>query len=532
MTLVALGGTLLAIALRVFAAIAAGPLWRDEAGSASTASVASFTELLGRQHQDSFPLLWQLLLRVWTTVLWDGGDVAIRTLGLIVAVLLLPALWWTCRAFGVVPLASLLFAGVAPSFVVWAGIQNRAYGLGVVLLALLIGAMWRLVEAPSARRVAFATLVAMLAVHTSYHNPVMLVALVAAAAAVGLARRSWAVVVSAAGVGIVAALSMSIYAGVLGRTRELAKMVYAQPTLASVVQGVQSALAPGGGFVVYAFALLALGACVLGLSAALRAARWHAPAPGDDATAAVTFAAAAVIFAAVGQVIFLLYLRFLVQPWYYVGVVLVIAVAIDVVVQRGIAAGRLRDAVLASIAVLLVLSALPAASAIDRRQSNLDLVAAYLKANARPGDLIVVYPWHYGVSFSRYHDGAVPFMTIPAVEGHDYHRFDQLEQLMRDPELIKPGFRRIYQTLQAGNGVWVVGRPTTEVPAEFPVPSPPRDDDPSSWRDGLYTAVAGLQLGWVLQQASPQALPVPPLTETRISDYEDASITLYSVRPR
>src|SRR4029079_7002267 len=136
--LVAVAGSVLAIGLRVLAAVAAGPLWRDEAGSASTAAVPTFSEFWSRQPLDSFPLLWQLLLRFWTTVAWNDGDVAIRSLGLGLALLLIPALWWTCRSLGTVPLASLLFAGVAPTFVVWAGVQNRAYGLGVALLALSI----------------------------------------------------------------------------------------------------------------------------------------------------------------------------------------------------------------------------------------------------------------------------------------------------------------------------------------------------------------------------------------------------------
>ena len=74
LTFVALAGTLAAIGLRVLAAVVAGPLWRDEAGSASTATVSTFAEFWQRQHFDSFPLFWQLLLRFWTTELWNGSD--------------------------------------------------------------------------------------------------------------------------------------------------------------------------------------------------------------------------------------------------------------------------------------------------------------------------------------------------------------------------------------------------------------------------------------------------------------------------
>jgi len=530
----ALAGSVAAIVVRVRATVAAGPLWRDEAGSASTATVATLADLWARQPLDSFPLLWQLVLRVWTTLLWDGGDLAIRTLGLIVALLLVPALWWTSRGFGVLPLASLAFAGVAPTLVVWAGLQNRAYGLGVTLLALLTGAVWRMAVAPSVARVALATVLALLAVHTTYHLPVMLAALLGGAAAVGARRRAWSVLLAAAGIGIVSAASLLVYAGVLEQTRGYAKMVYAKVTLASVVRGFESALAPGGWFVVWAFALAALATCVWGAVFVLRAA-WRAPA-GDgaraDACDAVAFAATSAALALVGQLVFLLSLRFLVQPWYYATVVLVVAIAADVVLQRGVTVAWARDAIAGALALVLVASTVVAFGATGRRLSNLDRVAAYLEENARPGDLVVVYPWHWGVSFARYYDGAVPFVTVPDVASHDYHRFDQLEELMRDPERIKPGFRRIHQTLQGGHAVWVVGRPVRDVPEQFPVLPPPNDADPTSWRDGYYTAVAGLQLAWVLQQSSPQATEVPPLVDGPVSDYEDASITRYAVAPR
>jgi hypothetical protein len=229
---------------------------------------------------------------------------------------------------------------------------------------------------------------------------------------------------------------------------------------------------------------------------------------------------------------FLLALRFLVQPWYYPMVVLLVAIALDVALQRAPMTSTVRTAALGVVAALLALLILPSAQAVAQRQSNVDLVAAYLKANARPGDLIVVYPWHYGVSFQRYYDGPVPFMTVPDIEGHDHYRYDQIADLMRDPERIKPGFRRIYQTLQSGGGVWVVGAPTDEVLPQFPVPAVPSDDDPSSWSDNRYSLLAGFQLRWVLQQASPRAYPVPPLTERRVRDYENPPLTLYSVAPR
>lgn len=531
----AIAGTLAALALRVLATASAGPLWRDEAGSASTATVASFGEFWSRQWLDSFPVLWQLVLRFWSTALWNGGDTAIRTLGLVIGTALVPALWWTSRALGVLPLASLA-AAATPLFVVWSGVQNRAYGLAVVLVALLVGAVWRMVERPSRARVAFAALIALLGVHTTYHVPVVVAAALAGAAVVALLRRDGRLVATAAAIGVGCAASLLVYSGVLAQTRSHVKIVYGRVSLESIGHGLVLALEPGGAI---ATAALAAGLllCAWGVVAAL-AGR----ASGDDGDAAengrgdardaVVFASTTAIVAAVGQVPFLFSVGFFVQPWYYPNAVLVAAIAIDVVLQRALLPRAVRTAGAAAVTALLALVLVPSGLAVAQRQSNIDLIAAYLKQNARPGDLIVVYPWHYGLSFDRYYDGEVPFMTVPDVADHSFHRFDQLAELMRDPERIKPGFRRIHQTLQAGGGVWVVGAPADEVLPQFPVPPVPSDDDPLSWNDNRYSVLAGFQLRWVLAQSQPGAYPVPPLTDRVVREYENAPLTLYSVHPR
>ena len=530
LTVLAVAGSLAAIALRVLSAASAGPLWRDEAGSAGTATAATFAEFWARQPFDSFPLFWQLVLRAWTTVLWNGGDVAIRTLGLIVGVALVPALWWASRALGVLPLASLV-AAITPLFVFWSGVQNRAYGLGVVLLALLVGAVWRVVERVSVARVAVAAVLALLAVHTTYHLPVMLAALLAGAAAVGLARRDGRLVAVAIGIGVASAASLSIYAAGYAITRYYVKVVYGRVTLESIAQGLRAALEPGGAVGVAALAA-GLVLCAWGVVVASRGGSRGPAVPRDPSADVVLYAGVAALVAAVGQVPFLLYIGFYVQPWYYPTVVLVVAIATDVMLQRAVLPRGVRRGGAIAVTALLAILVVPSASAVAQRQSNIDLVAAYLEDNARPGDLIVVYPWHVGVSFARYYHGDVPFMTVPDVADHSFHRFDQLEGLMRDPERIKPGFRRIHQTLQAGGGVWLVGAPANEVPEQFPVPAIPSDDDPRSWNDNRYTVLAGFQLRWVLQQSAPQASVVPPLTDRAVRDYENAPITLYSVQPR
>src|SRR5579862_817550 len=79
---VAISLTLGAIILHVRYFMEAGPLWRDEVHSVNLAAAGGFTNIFTRFKNDSFPVLWQLVLWLWQHLGMDNTDHQLRALGL------------------------------------------------------------------------------------------------------------------------------------------------------------------------------------------------------------------------------------------------------------------------------------------------------------------------------------------------------------------------------------------------------------------------------------------------------------------
>jgi len=114
-----------------------------------------------------------------------------------------------------------------------------------------------------------------------------------------------------------------------------------------------------------------------------------------------------------------------------------------------------------SIAVLLgtVGAAIPfALRDLNCRFSNMDIVADRLAREADPNDYIVVTPWHFGISFSRYYHGPAKWDTLPPIADHTSYRFDLLPKTATEKDQAEqPVLDRIQQTLHDGHRIWVVG---------------------------------------------------------------------------
>jgi len=95
-------------------------------------------------------------------------------------------------------------------------------------------------------------------------------------------------------------------------------------------------------------------------------------------------------------------------------------------------------------------------------------------------DLIIVTPWYLGISFERYYRGHAPWVTIPPIEFHTFHRFDLVKRRMLMPdqnEVVRPVIDKSRATLKSGHRVWAVGLgsllpPGLNVPAPPPAPGP------------------------------------------------------------
>ena len=98
-------------------------------------------------------------------------------------------------------------------------------------------------------------------------------------------------------------------------------------------------------------------------------------------------------------------------------------------------------------------------------------------------------------------------MTVPDVADHPYHRFDQLAELMRDPERIA-GIPSHPPDAAGGRRRLVVGAPADEVlPRSSRFRRAERRRSQVVERQPLLGALVGFQLRWVLAQSSPGAYP-------------------------
>ena len=90
------------------------------------------------------------------------------------------------------------------------------------------------------------------------------------------------------------------------------------------------------------------------------------------------------------------------------------------------------------------------------RQTNIDLIAAKLKADAKPGDLVLAAPWFHGVSLVRYYPQD-QFVTLPPMEEIRIHRYDLMKRAMESSDPVGPVANQIVETLRGGHTVWIVG---------------------------------------------------------------------------
>jgi hypothetical protein len=160
------------------------------------------------------------------------------------------------------------------------------------------------------------------------------------------------------------------------------------------------------------------------------------------------------------------------------------------------------------------------------RQTNVDLVAAQLMNQASPDDYIVVKPWYLGVSFHRYYQGKTRWTTLPPLDNHEFHRYDQLKERMQEDHPIQPVIDRMLETLQAGHRVWVVG--SLDITTNPPPQMNPAPNNPWGWIDGLYSEVWDRQAGYAIARHALKGGVLPKVTEDCVSSFEDVSVMVFS----
>jgi hypothetical protein len=503
---VALAAAAAAVSFHLVFLTHAGGLWRDEVSVVNTASASSLGEFWSLARFESVPVPWLIALRLWVSVGLGASDMTLRVFGVLGGLALPAAVWFALRRLTrAAPLASMALIAVNPEMIRW-GATLHGWGFGAALAILTMALMREASVALTRRRILFAALAAVLAVQCQYQNAVLVAAVAVAATSVATVRRRWAEALVPIGIGAVAIVSLVPYAGLLQDGAAWRALGREPITLGDLGAAAWDVGTSSGTVVI----TCAIGLVAMGLLAAVQ---WQL-SPDAESTnrsrrGVANFAAAAFVLATAALAVAYLIAGYPPGPWCSVGLLSFVAVCAEVAVASAVQArvARITNVVLAG--VVLAAGVLPAWSALHERQTNVDVIAARLNAEADRADLIVVNPWVLATGFTRYYKGDADVLTVPPIADHRVARYDFLKADMTAADPLAPVFARMQAVLSAGRQVWIVGGLDVPRAGERParLPSPPLTD--TGWSAAPYLHAWSIDTGAFLAAHSTEGGEVP-----------------------
>jgi hypothetical protein len=479
--------TLVVVTLLVVRAASAGPLWRDECGTAQLIHEATATQVWERFPHEAFPPPYFLAVQKYAQ-LFGETDFSFRILGLMIGLCTLGIIWfyaWICRSGPPLLLLSLL--GLNSTFLCW-GTSLRAYGLGSALLLLTFGLTAGTLTRKTKACFGGACLAAIASVQVLLYAWVIVPAIVFAALAISLAQRKTKLAFAMVCLAGLCAVSVFPYVKPYLAGREWSMLQKGPLTAGLILTQLASGLGRPAPLTVAVWLLLLGG---LAISVPLLSI----PEQARPLRMVRLFALIVIFTATVGYYIFLKELSYGTQPWYYLALITVVAAALDLSFATLSQISAVRFARLAVSTLLLI--GLPYADfgAVRQKATNIDLIATKLQKVAGPADLIVVNPWWLGITFNRYYHGPTRWETLPMINDHQIHRFDLVKAMMMLPDPNGNLRTMIVNTLKSSHRVWFVGGvhvPETDEPV---LRSPDANDTESFWNSDIYLAVWSAELG-------------------------------------
>ncbi|HTR42057.1 MAG TPA: hypothetical protein VMH87_10625 [Pseudomonadales bacterium] len=478
-----------------------GGLWRDEVNQVSISGRHSFAEMA----KDSFPILMPLTVHTWAAAGLARTDLGLRTLGLLVGLGILAALWisnWKIRRAP--PLLGLALFGLNSSLIFF-GDSIRAYGLGSLFAAALTATAFYFVQKPSTARAVCLGLLAILSVQVLYNNVVLVAAVCFGAWVVCWRHQDKRAALQILLVATVSAASLLPYTQSLIASAGFSDILRSGVKLPRFFASYTDTLGyPLSGYI-WIWILLYAAIVFLAVAGSPRTQdlqKNENVISNDDLN---LFAAVAIIIAAVGFPVFFWRAQLPMQSWYVLSFMALVAVCFDATLAAF--RGLIRVVFLAFVAVTACISIPTTAKLLNAAHfSSVDIYAQALMANAAPKDYIIVEPWLFGITFNYYFKGTTPWDTLPPIADHSTHRFDLVQQQLKNTNAMAPVFQQITQTLQSGHRVWIladagwmgVPNPGSHPPASLP-PAPLPD---TGWSDRPYTLVWASQTACFLSDHS------------------------------
>ena len=511
--------TAAAVSLHVLVITHASPLWRDEVGTLGLATLPHFSETWRMLTHNADPILFPCLVRLWAALGLGNTDFGLRVLGSVIGFCLVAALWVAGRAMRLPwPVVSLALLATNLQVVRW-GDSLRPYGFGSALLLLLVGSVWSFVSGPSRNRYWMACFVGVLCAQCLYQNSFFLLATCCSGAVVCLRRRQRREAMVTLCIGFPAALSVLPYVPLIVQAQSWLRPQRAGFDLLRVWITLSNALDSSVRGIHWAWVALFLLALGIGWRTL---ATGSGTAPSDPGDLRV-FGGLNLILGIVGLLVFHWIAKLQFYPWHSLPAMAFAAVNIEAALAHW--GRRVRTPWL----ILLGLVSLAPFSATFREaecaHTNLNVVAAQMSSSTEDGDLIVVYPWYFGLTFARYYTGSVEWVTLPSVNDLRFHRYDLLNRAMLADNPIKPVLDRVERALASGHRVWLVGglpgwKPgNTRAPGLTPAPGTQKASLAAD-----YSYLCGRQAAEFLSKHAQQSWPVKIPSDHCLIGFEVAPV--------
>jgi hypothetical protein len=406
------------VALHFKFLVNAGGLWRDETHSFNLANMPALKDVFDAQKIETHPVFMSLALRLWILAGFSTSDMKIRVFGLLVGLAILGAFWLNARLLGYkLPTIGILLLGLSPVIIRY-GDSIRPYGLAMLFSLLAFGLYWRVTVMPSAKCVVPATLTGVIMVQCLTQNAFLLMAIGIGSMTVCLRKRLWKRAIFIAGMGLTAAISLMPYLSVWEQVKEVV-LLNTIPDGSAMNAMVNAFGSPGIAMSwVWVFLLV-----ILIMIAKVDQGRVQNKNDQSEMSTGdlKLYAQTVFIFSALGYTVFLSILHFASQPWHFVTLIAVLAACLDAIF------GSWQRGALFRIVLVIILVVVFGGSVwkqVQMRQTNLDMIANHLENHVKKDDLILIYPFWYGVTFQRYYDGKSKWDSIPPLEDHTLQRYD------------------------------------------------------------------------------------------------------------
>jgi hypothetical protein len=510
------------IIFRVRFFLHAGALWRDEINSVNISTSPSLSNIWHNLQYDSFPMLWHLILRLWIRSGIGSTDLGLRLLGLLTGLGTLAAIFFNSHRFRTRPLIVLALLGFSSTAVCDGG-AVRGYGLGMMLELLTFGLMWDVAVRPSALRSIAALLVALASVQMLFYNNIVLAAVCCGAFAVAASHRQWKRAAIVIGIGAICAASTLVYLPVIHDARSFLVMLDTQPSLSWLSDKFAEAVSynPSTSLQIASVNLAAwkiaiLAALYLGGIQLVRSR----PADADPTRKDLAIYLWTVLCVGfVGYCWLLWHLYFPIRPWHSLALMALVATCADGLIgsYRGL---YTRAIVCIAVIAVCCVAAPPLWADSGLRKTAIDSDVVQLQNLGKKGDLILVSPWFYGITFERYYRGSADFVAIPPVESLANHNYTQLFPAMQNIHEMDPILARIAGVLKSGHTVFLFG--DFQLPSldpTYPTLDRPAPDNSFGWIDSKYYDLWERQIEYFAAHHATQATLVHTDSHD-VSDYE------------